>query len=584
MARALEFPKVRHVAVSAGERNAGADAVILPFEAVQPEPPEPPQGAPEGALPAAAKEPALHAGAQADAPSATGAPPPAPAQPVTVARIVAVDVARARSDEETCRAPDGSIVRVDGRAVRCPNSAAGLEHAVTAAAWATHLGEAVLLEGIDRWYRLGTAAAGFCRSCELALIEALRESYGDHFEPFDPLGPHRAQPGSRTAPFAGAREALRLASAMEAVKRAALRARDEARRGRGVEIAVLGRAGTLGAAALASCRQLDGLVFDLPSLDPEEAVLPLLAARAALGLRPAVGVLRADAAPEQVRLFAALALACDADVMLPSGASPEAMAALEQHRKFEDVVRERFRPSEPLLDLDLLVSAFAEHWGTAHFATASLCAAALARAHLLPGARLDLVEQRAQVVVLAGCGALAADDALRARRHVESGGDAIIVGRCAICDDEGRPGALVFPEAKSGMQRVGEGRVYAIETDSEAPEAPQAQVVRAARELLGRGRSHLSVSGRARLFARAYLDPERKLDVHLVNLDAPRPAQGVLLHIAGQAAGASRTGYWFAPERDTGKDGERIALNPSGFSVSTVLPGIAASALLAVPR
>ena len=92
----------------------------------------------------------------------------------------------------------------------------------------------LLLEGIDRWYRLGTAAAGFCRSCELALIEALRESYGDHFEPFDPLAPHRAQPGSRTAPFAGAREALRLASAMEAVKRAALRARDEARRGRGV--------------------------------------------------------------------------------------------------------------------------------------------------------------------------------------------------------------------------------------------------------------------------------------------------------------------------------------------------------------
>ena len=102
--------------------------------------------------------------------------------------------------------------------------------------------------------------------------------------------------------------------------------------------------------------------------------------------------------------------------------------------------------------------------------------------------------------------------------------------------------------------------------------------------MLGRGRSHLSLSGRARLFARAYLDPERKLDVHLVNLDAPRPAQGVLLHIAGQAAGAGRTGYWFAPERDTGKDGERIALNPSGFSVSTVLPGIAAGALLAVPR
>jgi hypothetical protein len=580
MARDPEFPKVRHIAVSTGERSAGADAVILPFEVAQPEPPEPAQGAPEGALPAAAADPAP----QADAPAAPGAPPPPPAQPVTVARIVAVDLARARSDEETCRAPDGSPVRVDGRPVRCPNSAAGLEHAGAAAAWATHLGEAVVLEGIDRWYRLGSVAAGYCRSCELALIEALRESYGDHFEPFDPLAQQRAQPGSRTVPFAGSREALRFGSAVEAVKRAALRARDEARRGRGVEIAVLGRAATLGAASLAACRHLDGLVFDLPSLDPEEAVLPLLAARAALGLRPVVGVLRADATPEQVRLFAALALACDADVMLPAGASAESMAALEQHRKFEDVVRERFRPSEPLLDLDVLVSPFAEHWGTAHFNTASLCASALAREHLLPGARLDLLEPRAQVLLLAGCNALAADDAARARRHVESGGDAIVVGRCATCDEEGRPGPLVFAEAKSGLQRVGEGRVYAVQADVDAPEAPQAMVVRAARELLGRGRSHLSVSGRARLFARAYLDPERKLDVHLVNLDAPRPAQGVLLHIAGQAAGASRTGYWFAPERDTGKDGERIALNPSGFSVSTVLPGIGASALLAVPR
>jgi hypothetical protein len=121
--------------------------------------------------------------------------------------------------------------------------------------------------------------------------------------------------------------------------------------------------------------------------------------------------------------------------------------------------------------------------------------------------------------------------------------------------------------------------VYVL--DQEAP--PEPLLVKAARELLGRGRAQLTLSGRARLFARAYLDPERKLDVHLVNFDE-RPAQGVLLGIAGQAAGAGRTGYWFAPDRASGKDGERIALNPSGFSVSTVLPSIASSALLAVPR
>ena len=585
MARGPEFPKVRHIALSTAERSAGADAVLVPFEASQPEAAESPQGAPEGALPAATAAPALHAGAQGAATAATGAPPPPPSAAPAIARVVTVDVARARDESEACRGPDGALVTVDGRPVRCNNSAAGLEHAGGVAAWATHLGEAVLLDGLDRWYRRGPAGAGFCRSCELALVEALRESYGDHFEPFDPLGPMRAQPESRAAPFAGAREALRFASTVEAAKRAALRARDEARRGRGVEIAVLGRVGTLTAAALALCRHLDGLVFDLPSLDPEEAVLPFLAVRAALGLRPAVGVLPAAATPEQVRLFAALALACDADVTLQSGASPEAQAALAAHRTFEDVVRERFRPSEPLLDLEVLVSPFAEHWGGAHLETAAACAAALGRAHLLLGARLDLEEPpRAPVLLIAGCSALAGDDALRARRHVESGGDAIVVGRCATCDEEGRAGGPVFPEAKAGLERIGEGRVYAIGIDSDAPPAPEAEVVRAARELLGRGRSHLSLSGRARLFARAYLDPERKLDVHLVNLDAPRPAQGVLLHIAGQAAGAGRTGYWFAPERAAGKDGERISLNPSGFSVSTVLPGISAGALLAVPR
>src|SRR5438067_4142871 len=445
MARGPEFPKVRHIAVSEGERSAAADAVIVAFEAAHPEPPEPAQGAPEGALPAAAAEPALRAGAQGAAPSATGTPPAPPAQPTTIARIVAVDVARARSEDETCRAPDGSAVVVDGRPTRCPNSAAGLEHAGGVAAWATHLGEAVLLDGIDQWYRLGTAAAGFCRSCELALVETLRESYGDHLEPFDPLAPQRAQPGSRSTPFAGAREALRFASAVEATKRAALRARDEARRARGVEMAVLGRVGTLTALALAVCRHLDGLVFDLPSLDPEEAVLPLLAVRAALGLRPAVGVLPAAATPEQVQLFAALALACDADLMLAPGASPAAEEALHEHRKFQEVVRERFRPSEPLLDLEVLVSPFAEHWGAAHLRTASACAAALGRAHLLLGARLDLAEPRAQILLLAGCAALPAEDAARARRHVESGGDAIVVGKCATCDDEGRLGPPVLP-------------------------------------------------------------------------------------------------------------------------------------------
>jgi len=587
MARPVEFPKARHIALcgpgqgEAEARAEGSDAIIKPFEQSEPDAPHPPlpdPPPPEGALPAATAEPALEVGAQEEAPDATGSPPPPPAS-ADFPRLVAVDVSQARDEHEACRKPDGSHVTDGSITVRCPSSTAGREHVGRAVAWATHLGEGVLLEGLDRWYRAGPAEAGWCKSCEFALMESLRENYGEHLLTFDALEGLRGR-----GTFAGAREALRLSEAVEAGKRAALRARDEARRGRGVEIAVLGRVGSLSAVALALARHLDGLLFELPTLEPEAALLPLLVARAALDHRPAVAVLPASIEPGKVKLFSALALACDVDVMLPASASPAARAALAAHRRYQTIVRERFRPSEALLDAEVLVSPFAEHWSRGvHLTTASAAAAVLARAHVQIGARLALGEPRSGLLVLAGCGQLSARDGERARRHVESGGDALVVGRCATVDEEGRPRGLVFPEARHGIERIDEGRVLGVALDQDAPVGQDVQVLKAARELLGRGRAQLTLSGRARLFARAYLDPERKLDVHFVNLEE-KPAQGVLLGVAGQAAGASRSGYWFAPERASGKDGERIVLNPSGFSLSTVLPSITGSALLTIPR
>jgi hypothetical protein len=207
--------------------------------------------------------------------------------------------------------------------------------------------------------------------------------------------------------------------------------------------------------------------------------------------------------------------------------------------------------------------------------------AALAAQQLQPSVRLDLAGgTKAPLLVLPGASALTEADAAAARRHVEAGGDALLIGPAMPADDEGRAGQPLFSEVKSGLDRVGEGRVYALDDAAETP--------RALRELLGRGRAQVTLAGRGRLWARAYLDPERKLDVHLVNLDLREPgftpAQGMQAQIAGQAAGGGRSGYWFSPERDGGKDGERITLNPSGFSVSTILPSIDAYALLAVPR
>jgi hypothetical protein len=580
MARDPSFPRTRHVALSFSERPEeakaeGAEAILLPIRAAEGEPragtplPEPVQpGAPgvpsKGDLPAAASEDALSAGVQ-----------PAAPQPRELPAVVAVDISQPDGDD-SCSAFDGSVAQV-----RCASSLSGRDVSGALAARAASLGEAVLLSGLGRWYALGPLGDGYCRSCELMLGETLRESYGDHFEPFEvlPLLRDPALPASER-PFARVKEALRLSEAVSSGKRAVLRARDEARSKRSLEIAVLGQVGALDAAALLLSPHLDGLIFSLASFDPYEALLPLQAARAALGARPAIALLPRETTPAQARLFAGLATACDCDVLLDEGASSEARAALLLHRSFLNVVRDRFRPSQPLPDAELLFSPRCDHWTAgAHGKSSSVCIAGLARAQLQPAVRLDLDGGvKAQLLVLAGAGALSAGDAAAARRFVEGGGDALVIGPCLVADAEGRILEPLFPSVKSGLERVSEGRVYALEDSALLP--------RALREL-GR-RPQINVAGRGRLLLRSYLDVERKLDVHLVNLDLREAgvaaAQGVQLSIAGSAAGGGRIGYWFAEGREGGRDGERITLNPSGFSVSTILPSVDAYALLAVPR
>ena len=581
MASEIQFPKSRHVALSTAEhpvqadadsraRSEASEALLIGFGA-----------APEPALPAAAPEQAK--------------------TPLRLPRLVAVDLALADTEHETCAGRDGTPTQAPetGAKVRCVSSTEGRAHAAARASAAAAQGEAILAVGLDRWYLLGPDHAGFCRSCELALVEAVRESYGEHVQQWDALAALRA-PGGRERPFAGLRELQRLTESIDFVKRSVLGARDQARKSSGEELLVFGRIGPLSGLGLALCRHLDGLVFELPSVDPAQCILPLIAARAALGQRAALAVPPAAATPQEIGLLAALATACGADLLLPEGVPSAAHDALAQQRRFFGLVRERYRASEPLLDAEILVSPLVDHWTSgAHLRASTRCTAALSRAHLQVGARLTLegpATGRPQLLVLAGCEALSAQEAVTARRHVEGGGDLLLVGRAATVDGEGRPGEPIFLDAKAGPNRIGEGRVYFVEGEEAAlasgPIAAdgglEQKVLRGARELLGRGRTHLTLSGRGQIFARAYLDPERKLDVHFVNLDLREgqlvPSQGALLHIAGQAAGAGRTGYWFAPERDGGRDGERISLNPSGFSVSTVLPSFNTTSLLAVPR
>src|SRR5690349_5340634 len=184
MAREILFPKTRHVALSgvgqAAEAKAlGTEAILVPIQDALratppagiplPEPATPGDpGVPaKGDLPAAAAAPGLEAGPQ----------PPAP-QVRELPWLVAADLSEPSGEGDLCRAADGSSA-----GVRCVSSLEGREAASELSAKAARVGDAVLLEGLDRWYRLAPASAGYCRSCELALIEALRESYGEHLQP-----------------------------------------------------------------------------------------------------------------------------------------------------------------------------------------------------------------------------------------------------------------------------------------------------------------------------------------------------------------------------------------------------------------
>ncbi len=569
-----QFPRTRHLALSlgTGAATSGAEACSIPLG----------EAARDQAVPAAAAASKEKPGKGADK------------QPEPLPRMVRVDLSLPLQPGEACAAHDGTPAG-GATPVRCPCSLEGLQHANESARAAARLGDAVLLEGLDRWYALGSDGAGYCASCGAALVERLRESYGEQMLPFDAIA--QLKPGAgeklpaRVRPFGGLREALRLFEAVEAGKRAALAARDEGRRTRQLELLVFGRVGALSPTALLLARHLDGLVFQLPSADPLHCLLPLLAAREALGQRPAIALAPAQATDAEVRLLAALATACDCDLSLPEGASPAADAALAAHRAWLRTMKDRLRPAAPLADLVLLASPDADAFtGGEHFSTASLTAAAIARLQLQIAVALELPVEGRAPLVLAGCGGLREDQAAAARRHLAEGGDLLLVGPCAVLDEEGRSLGPLFADVKAGLNRLGTGRIWAVAPSDAlpAPAALELQIGRAVRELLGRGRAQLTLTGRGSLLVRGYLDPERKLDLHLVNLDlgggGAAPAQGMTLHLAGQIAGGGRSGYWFAPDRDKGEEGERIALNAAGFGVSTVLPRLGSSALLTIPR
>ncbi|HET9596360.1 MAG TPA: hypothetical protein VFP65_12300 [Anaeromyxobacteraceae bacterium] len=186
-------------------------------------------------------------------------------------------------------------------------------------------------------------------------------------------------------------------------------------------------------------------------------------------------------------------------------------------------------------------------------------------------------------LVLAGCRELPPREAQELRRRVEAGGSALVFGEVGAVDDAGREATAPLPAGKPAGVKVGNGTVFALPPlpaprPGTLPEMSQLEgLARALGLILGRARRAASAAGRTPLFVALYRN-EGRLDAHLVALGTSGPAQGATLFLGLHVAGTARRARF---QSASGRD-EKIVMNPSGYSISTVLPAFEGYAVLTV--
>jgi hypothetical protein len=449
----------------------------------------------------------------------------------------------------------------------------------------------VLLEAPDGWYAAGARGAGFCDSCETRFREELVRDFGEQLVPANPLPSIAAQIDS--APFWREREALRQRTGAEHGHRLAARIRDEGRRERDLELRVGGRLLGLSAVATLLARRLDFAVVGTPAPSPERAELGTYEIfRAALGYRPLATLAGAELAADRERVLQAarLATCVGAELSLPAAAPAASHAALAEHRQFWREFRSRYRPADRLAEVLLLYSAPCDHWSAgAHGASVLVLAEALTRLGIQYRVVLEMPRSGTEPVVLADVPFLTEEDSGRIERRITEGAGAVVVGPVGCCDENGRAIAGPFPELTAGLNRVGAGSVITLDLSASSstrriePLLPGLE--KGLESLLGRGRHAASVS-RPSVLVKMYVDPDRKLDVHLVGRQfdattgAAEEVKGLTVHLSGSAVSGARTGYLFSP----GTPERKVTLSAFGMGVQATLPDFKGSAVLTVSR
>jgi hypothetical protein len=494
--------------------------------------------------------------------------------------------------EEACRAADGAPSGPSGQLRSCLLSQLHREHVTRAAEAALGAGFAgICLDRPDAPIAQGFLGSGFCDACRAAFAKELSRTYGEHFMPVDYLALAREALASASGalgyaqlPFGRDFWRSRVAALDRAVGDYARAARDAARAaGRPFEVAAQMEA--IGPAQITATRHLDAVIFPVKGEAQASGAGVFRLLRAAMGRRPCAVALSPDTPAAAVARLAAVAAACGVEAIGPDRAEAEGqLAPLRRFARLVAAQRHAPTPSDAVSECVILYSREADLWtGGDHRAQVERAGELLAGLQIQWKVVLRVADAPPQAaLVLAGASALSPAEALEVKRRVEAGGDVLAFGEPGAVDEAGREAGPPLPPGKPAGVRISKGMLVtlpplpAARPGSAAERSLLETVARAVAALLGRARRAASATGRSPLFVALHRNEER-LDAHLVSL-APEPAQGTMLFLGLHVAGAVRRARF----QSAGGADEKIVMNPSGYSLSTVLPAFSGYAVLSI--
>jgi len=543
---------------------------------------------PPGALPEEASKLAAAAAAE---PLVVRLDEPLPGSMVGVA-LADVPAGHAGAAEEACRAADGSPSGAPGQLRACllsPRHRARVEQAIASAIASGFAG--VCLDRPDAPIAQGFLGSGFCPDCQRAFSRELAREYGDHFMPLDYLALARealAQaPGAvgfARLPFGRDFWRFRVASLDRALGAYARAARD-ASRAADRPFEVTAQFAAVGPAQLLCARQLDAAIFPVSTETQTTGAGLFRLLRAGMGLRPCAAALAGSIPPAMVHRLAGVAASCGIELIgLEPGTSEGGLASLRRFARVVGAQRRAPGAAQAVSECAVLYSPECDLWtGGDHREQVERAGDALGALHIQAPVVMRVADAPpGAALVLAGAAALPQLEAAELRRRIEAGGGALVFGDLGAVDDAGREAPPPLPAGKPAGAKFGKGTVVgqrawpAPRPGAPAEPAALEPLARALSVLLGKGRRAASVAGRTLIFVALYRNEER-LDAHLVSL-GPEPAQGAMLFLGQHVTGTARRARF---QSASGAD-EKIVMNPSGYSISTVLPAFQGYAVLSI--